>query len=182
MGGGEGIKQLVLPKECRQCVLQLAHSVLLARHLGRKKTMGRVTQQFYWPTMYRDIAQYCRCCEVCQKCRKHKSPRAPMIPLPVIREPFTRVAMDIVGPLLRSHSGNRCVLVLCDYSTRYPEAVPLKNADAETVAEELVTIFSRVGIPQKVLTDQGSNFQSQLLQDFCRLLHVDAIRTSFYHL
>ena len=55
---------------------------------------------------------------------------------------FICVAMDIVGPFPRSHSGNRYVLVLCDYSTRYPEAVPLKNVDAETVAEELVTIFS----------------------------------------
>ena len=83
-----------------------------------------------------------------------------MIPLPVINEPFSRVAMDIVGPLPRSRSGNRYVLVLCDYSTRYPEAIPPRTIDAETIALELVKIFSRVGIPQEVLTDQGSNFQS----------------------
>ena len=78
--------------------------------------------------------------------------------------------MDIVGPLPRSRSGSRYVLVMCDYVTRYPEAVPLRNIDAETVAEELVKIFARVGIPQEVLTDQGSNFQSQLLQELYRLL------------
>ena len=95
-----------------------------------------------------------------------------MIPLPVISEPFSRVAMDIVGPLPRSRSGHQYVLVLCDYATRYPEAVPLKNIDAETIAEELVRIFSRVGLPREILTDQGSNFQSRLLQELYRLLQV----------
>ena len=104
-----------------------------------------------------------------------------MIPLPVIAEPFKRVAMDIVGPLQRSRSGNRYVLVMCDYATRYPEAVPMKTIDAECIAEELVKIFSSVGIPEEILTDQGSNFQSQLLRELYRLLHINALRTSPYH-
>lgn len=86
-----------------------------------------------------------------------------------------------MGPLPRSRSGNRYVLVLSDYATRYPEAVALRNVDAEIVAEELVKIFAMVGIPQEVLTDQGRNFQSQLLKELYHLLHVNAIRTSPYH-
>eukprot|EP00731_Ephydatia_muelleri_P037265 Em0431g1a len=53
-------------------------------------------------------------------------------------EPFSRIAMDIVGPLPRSRAGNKYILVLCDYATRYPEAVPPKSIDAESVAEELI--------------------------------------------
>ena len=104
-----------------------------------------------------------------------------MVPLPVVSEPFSRIAMDIVGPLPRSRSGNRYVLVVCDYGTRYPEAVPVRTIDAVTVAEELMKLFSRVGIPREILTDQGSNFQSQLLHELYRLLHIDALRTSPYH-
>ena len=104
-----------------------------------------------------------------------------MMPLPVIAEPFSRIAMDIVGPLPRSRSGNRYVLVICDYATRYPEAVALRSMDAENVAEELVRMFARVGIPQEILTDQGSNFTSQLLAEIYRLVHVKALRTSPYH-
>ena len=89
--------------------------------------------------------------------------------------------MDIVGPLPRSRSGNRYILVVCDYATRYPEAMPLRNIDAEHVAEELVKMFSRVGIPNEILTDQGSNFMSQLLAELYRLLHIQPIRTSPYH-
>ena len=72
--------------------------------------------------------------------------------------------MDVVGPLPCSSNGNRFILVVCDYATRYPEAVPMKSVDAASVAEELLKIFSRVGVPQEILTDQGTNFTSQLLQ------------------
>ena len=175
-----GVTQLVLPRPCRQRVLQLAHAVPMAGHLG-KKTTARTAQRFYWPTMHRNIADYCRGCMECQKTRRFKSSRAPMVPLPIVSEPFSRVAMDIVGPLPRSRSGHKYILVQCDYATRYPEAILLKNTDAETIAEELLTVFSRVGIPQEILTDQGSNFQSQLLKHLYRLLRVDAERTSPYH-
>ena len=107
--------------------------------------------------------------------------RAPMISLPLIDEPFQRIAMDVVGPLSRSRSGHRYVLVLCDYATRYPEAVAMKNVDAEAVEDELLKVFSRVGIPKEILTDQGSNFTAQLLAELYRLLHVKALRTSPYH-
>ena len=63
-------------------------------------------------------------------------------------------ARGIVGPLPRTKSGNRYILVMCVYATRYPEAVPIKAVDAE---EELVRIFAQVGIPEEMLTDQGSN-------------------------
>ena len=89
--------------------------------------------------------------------------------------------MDIVGPLPKSRSGKRFVLVVCDYATRYPEAIPLRSTDAEHIAEELVQIFSRVGVPEEILTDQGANFMSQLLTEVYRLLRVKPIRTSPYH-
>ena len=71
--------------------------------------------------------------------------------------------MDIVGPLPRSRSGNRNVLLTCDYASHYPEAVSLWCIDAENVAEDLIKLFARVGSPQNILTDQGSNFTSKLL-------------------
>ena len=86
-------------------------------------------------------------------------PRAPLIPLPVLSEPFNRIAMDIIGPLPCSHLGKRYVLVICDYATRYPEAIPLHSTNACHIAEELMGVFTRVGIPSEILTDPlGSNF------------------------
>ena len=62
--------------------------------------------------------------------------------------------------------------MVCDYATKYPEAVPLKTIDAECIAEELVKIFEQMGIPKEILTDQGSNFTSQLLAEVYCLLHI----------
>ena len=104
-----------------------------------------------------------------------------MIPIPVVGQPFEKIAMDIVGPLERSKSGNRYVLVICDYATRYPEAIPLRSIEAKKIANELVKLFSRVGIPREILTDQGSNFTSKLLKQIYLLLSVKGVTTSPYH-
>ena len=74
LGSGETVDQLILPKECRPLALKLTHSLLLAGHLERKKTLARLSQHFYWPSMHQDVADFCRCCETCQKCCKRKPP------------------------------------------------------------------------------------------------------------
>ena len=89
--------------------------------------------------------------------------------------------MDIMGLLPRSRSGKIYILVVCDYATRYQEAIPMHSIDAEHVAEELVKLFARVGVPSEILTDQGSNFVSQLLAEVYHLLHIKPIRTTPYH-
>jgi hypothetical protein len=83
--------------------------------------------------------------------------------------------MDIVGSLPRTASGKSFIMVVCDYATRYPEAVALSSTDAEHVAEELVYIFSRVGIAEEILTDQGPNFMSQLLTKIYSFLIIRPI-------
>ena len=175
------VEQLVLPEQCRRTVLRLAHEIPLSGHMGKRKTAQRILQRFYWPSLYRDVAEFIKSCTECQKVSPRRVKPAPLIPLPIIEEPFSRIALDVVGPLPRSRSGNRFILVMCDYATRYPEAVPLRSVDAEHVAEELVKLFTRVGVPAEILTDQGSNFMSQLLREVYRLLHVEPIRTSPYH-
>ena len=141
----------MLPQACRQTALHLAHEILFAGHMGREKTTRRPTQRFYWPMLYKDVKEFCHCCEQCQKSSNRKPPRAPLIPFPIVREPFERLAMDIVGPLPRSRSENRYILVLVNYATRYLEAIPLKSIDTEVVAEELASVFTRMGIPEEVL-------------------------------
>ena len=118
------VQQLVLPVQCREAVLQLAHNVPLAGHMGKTKTSRRILQRFYWPSLFRDVAKYCRSCPECQKCSTRRVSRAPLIPLPAVEEPFRRIAMDIVGPLPRSRAGNQYILVICDYATRVPGSCP----------------------------------------------------------
>ena len=175
------VEQLILPVQWRHGVLRLAHTIPLAGHLGKDKMAKRILQRFYWLTLYKDVEDYCRSCEICQKSSPQRGPRAPLIPLPVLSEPFKHIAMDIIGPLPRSCSGKQYVIVICDYATRYPETSPLHSTDASHIAKELMGVFTRVGIPSEILTDQGSNFTSQLLTELYQMLHIHPIRTTPYH-
>ena len=87
--------------------------------------------------------------------------------MPLIDTPFNRVAVDIIGPIAPpSEAGHRYILTLVHYINRYPEAVPLKKITTEVVAEALLDIYSRMGIPEEVLTDQGTQFVSACMQEY----------------
>ena len=107
--------------------------------------------------------------------------KVPLVSMPIISEPFSRVAIDLVGPLIPSCRGHRYILTVIDCATRFPEAIPLKNIDTTTIAEALVTVFSRVGIPKEMLSDRGTQFKSDLMSEINRLLSIKAIFTSPYH-
>ncbi|XP_063584731.1 uncharacterized protein LOC134762284 [Penaeus indicus] len=178
-----GSKQLVIPEKYRIHVLNLAHDSLTAGHFSHRKTSYKVFSKFFWPGAGAQIKRYCRSCPTCQKfSSKGSVRRVPMKNLPIISEPFSRVAIDIVGPFTpASERGNKYILTLIDYATRYPEAVALQNIDTMTVAESLVEIFSRVGIPREILSDRGSQFKSDLMGEIHRLLSIKALYTSPYH-
>uniref|UniRef100_A0A8C1WPE3 ribonuclease H n=1 Tax=Cyprinus carpio TaxID=7962 RepID=A0A8C1WPE3_CYPCA len=89
--------------------------------------------------------------------------------------------MDLVGPLPKSARGHEHILVIVDYATQYPEAIPLHKATSKAIAQELFLLCSRVGIPREILTDQGTPFMSWTMADLCRLLKVKQLRTTVYH-
>ena len=102
--------------------------------------------------------------------------------MPLIDTPFRRVAVDIVGPIHPiTEQGNRYILTIVDYATRYPEAVALPRIESERVAEALFTVFSRVGVPQEILTDLGTQFTSEVMQEVGRLLSMSQLHTTPYH-
>ena len=95
---------------------------------------------------------------------------------------FKRVPVDLVGPISpSSEKGHRYILILIDYATRYPEAVPLKNIETETVAEALLDMYSRLRIPEKVLSDLGTKFVSKCMEEVSRLLSIKRLTTTPYH-
>lgn len=85
----------------------------------------------------------------------------------MVRDPFEQIAMDLMGPLLKSNAGFQNSLILMDYATHFPEAIPLWNT---SIAAELVKVFSCVGLPPEIIMDQGTNFTSRLIHQVCTLL------------
>jgi hypothetical protein len=144
---GEMLHHIFVPQQLRSSMLSLGHDILLAGHLGNKKTRVRIMKHFFWPGIFNDIAEYCRSCPECQMgTAKGRVHRAHLVSMPPIDDPFQRIALDFAGLLPLSENKNRFMLVCVDYAAKYPDAIPMKYQDAESVANALISLFSRVDI------------------------------------
>ena len=145
--------------------MDLAYGSIMGGNMGLKKATDKIHSSFYWPGIQRDVTRYCKSCDVCQKTvNKGSVPKVALKKMPLIDKPFKRIAIDLVGPIgPPSEDGHRYILTLVDFATRYPEAVQLKNINTETVAEALVDIFSRLGVPEEILSDQDPQIRNSYL-------------------
>lgn len=82
--------------------------------------------------------------------------------MPIVSVPFEQIGVDLIGPLTLSSEKHRFVFVVVDYATCYLEAIPLHSATAAAVAHEMSTLFTRVGFPKEIVTDQGTVFMGKI--------------------
>uniref|UniRef100_A0A3B3RKD3 Gypsy retrotransposon integrase-like protein 1 n=1 Tax=Paramormyrops kingsleyae TaxID=1676925 RepID=A0A3B3RKD3_9TELE len=145
------------------------------------KTLDRAMRSFYWPYMSKDIAKHCSQCTACQSRRSPVlRPQAPLIPISPER-PFQIVAADITE-LPISTKGNRYVLVMMDLYTKFVNLYPLKDQTAVSVAGCIFDHYiPQHGVPEALHSDQGRQFESDLIRHLCNLLSIKKLRTSPYH-
>lgn len=184
-GGADGVNslQLVVPSTLREDILREVHGGSCSGHMGEDKTVGRLKERYYWPGFHTDVKNWCRNCQPCAR-RKMPVPRR-HAPLGTIRagSPMQIIAMDILGPLPESSSsGSRYILVVGDYFTRWMEAYGIPNGEAVTVAKKLVDeFFCRFSPPEQLHSDQGRQFESEIIAEICKSLHINKSRTTPYH-
>ena len=178
---GQETKQLALPKGLRHRVMTIAG--IMSGHQGVHRTQERITANFWWPGMTEDVTRFCHSCDVCQQTiSKGRVSKVPLGKMPIIDIPFKRVAIDTVGKIFPASSrGHRYILTVVDFATRYPEAAALKNITTTAVAEALVSIFARVGVPEEILSDRGTQLTSDMMKEVGRLLSLKQLTTTPYH-
>lgn len=101
--------------------------------------------------------------------------------MPIVSMTFECIRVDIVDPLTSSSGKHWFFLVVVDYATQHPEAMPLRTAMATAVAYELATLFTRVGFPKQIVTDQGTMFVGNTLKTLAQLVGLQALQTTVYH-
>lgn len=178
----EVILQLVAPKSIRREIMYQLHNNRTSGHLGREKTMQSIKNRFYWPGMSDDIGRWCQSCQPCA--RKKPGPGIGKSPMQhvTVNGPLECIAIDIVGPLPMTSNDNQYIMVIGDYFSKWKEAFALSDHTAQTVADKLVTEFiCRFGVPYRIHTDQGREFESELFSQICSLLGIAKSRTTPYH-
>ena len=130
--------------------------------------------------MSQEVKRYIRTCDVCQRVKYSRTSRAPLQPIRPT-QPLELLTTDIAGPLPPSVSGNVYILVVCDHMTKFVQIYAMKDMQATTVAKHLVNFMMKFGICDSILSDQGKNYQSLLLEAVYELLDVKQLRTTPYH-
>ncbi|UYV84785.1 K02A2.6-like [Cordylochernes scorpioides] len=174
--------KMILPQSRVPSVLKELHNSPSGGHFGIAKTLGKVKERFYWAGCRASVEKWVRQCTECASRKGLKTRSRARLKTYNLGAPVERIAIDIMGPLPRSDKGNRYNLVAMDYFTKWPEAFPLADQEAETVAETLISqFFSRFGVPMQIHTDQGRNFESRLFAQMCKLLGSHKTRTTPLH-
>ena len=176
--------QAVVPKSRRQEVLyQLHDAPTSGGHFAVEKTLARIRQRFWWPFMRSNVERHIANCDRCAaRSTAGKNRRAELQSTQVFNS-FKVIAADILGPVtLASKTKAKYILVISDLYTKYVVTVPLQDMTAATVANAIVEEWiMRYGAPDVLHTDQGTNFNSDLMHDICRLFMIDKTRTTPYH-
>ena len=173
---------MVIPKAMRMEVLEELHGGISGGHLGEDKTLQKLKQRFYWPGHWQSVREWCRNCVSCSR-RKNPTPKnkAPLQPV-LAGCPMQIVAVDILGPLPQTNSGNKYILVAGDYFSKWVEAYPIKDQEAATIAQKLLDeMFCRFSPPEQLHSDQGRQFEAGLITELCQMLHIYILRRHVQH-
>ena len=170
---------VVCPPATRRTVIWKTHCL---SHSGVNRTINRLQLTWYWPGMTAEVRRTVKSCEKCQVAKHGGTKAAGGRQRLYAGRPWQKVAVDLVGPMSETPRGNKWILVLTDHFTRWQDALALPDATAPVVAAALdERVFCYLGLPEQIHSDQGAQFESQLMTELCRLWNVDKTRTTPYH-
>ena len=176
------IPVFVVPVNRRQVAIDMCHRN--AGHQGRDQTLSLLKGWFWWPRMSTAL---CLSLQSCSRCKQFeaKSQLPGMEPI-MCTQPMELVHIDYVGMEVTVSTKEKPVvknvLVVVDHFTRYVQAFVTNNHTAFTTARVLYNnFFSVFGFPQRLMSDQGTEFTSDVIAAMCKLLGIEKIRTTPYH-
>ena len=172
---------LVVPKSMLKDLMYTLHDDPLSGHASFRKTFDRVKVRYWWPQMYKFVEKYCKSCLDCQmKGSRTQLTPGLLKPIPV-RGPWRRVGVDAVGPFKETPNGNKYLLTATDYLTKYAEVKAVPNLSKEVTAQFILDdIICRHGAVEEILSDQGRNFMSDVVQQLMKLVGTRGVKTTTY--
>ena len=171
---------IVVPAALRRSVLIWAHNHV---HHGIDRMMRRLHDRYWWPYMKTDVTAFCKQCHACQCVKRgagNAQTRGKMKPI-VASEPFEMVSIDIVGPLPMTTNGDRYIVSMIDRYTRFAMLVPVKNIKANTIVHAYGKWNTLFGPPKSLLSDNGSQFISEIFRHYARTHGTKQLFASPYY-
>ena len=174
---------IYIPRGMRNDVMNYFHTGNTFNHQGIHKMYDTMVKYVIWSGMDKDIKKFCGTCDSCHASKtKYKKYAEGKIKIFPAKKPFQQIAMDIVGPLPVTTEGNRYLLTIIDRFTRFVTAVPIKEVSAVNIAKTFINNWVYLyGPPKEILTDNGTQFASNIFKNISKLLNVKQLFTTPYH-
>ena len=181
----KGQQRIYIPTSMRKDILLHAHGRTYTAHQGIVRTYAFLKEEYYWPSMIKDVRKLVDACLLCRK-RKPSVVDAvvPLQSIPVF-QPMSLLAIDMYGPLIGPTPDTKLhILSVIDAFSKYPWAIPVtKKAGEGVTAIEIANllfthIFQYFLLPEKILTDRGTNFMAEVLQQVCKRMGIEKLHTT----
>ena len=196
----KGLWLVVAPPTLHKEALREAHNSKIAGHGGQFKTLERLREMFWWPSMDNDVQDHIAKCESCARFSNAGGHPTPLKPIDAAPRPNYRVHVDLFGPLKvyreddpemgqlaegvrrnRKKLPMRYVLVITDSFTKIVKLVSLPDKTQETVAAGIMDWFYMYGVSKFVVSDQGKEFCNKLQEQLYEKLGIEHKTTTPYH-
>lgn len=163
--------RVIIPKKFRSQLLVEIHGA----HMGAAKMKSLARQYFWWPCLDQDIEHFVKACVACMENSRNPN-RASLIKYEQAKGPFDRIHIDYAGPFFGKN-----FLVVIDSYTKWPEVYEMTKTDSFHTIEKLRDCFSRFGLANCIVSDNGTQFVSSEFAEFCRYNNIKHVKTAPYH-
>ncbi|CAG9093180.1 unnamed protein product [Plutella xylostella] len=174
--------KLVIPKHEREDILKSCHDIPIAGHLGVDRTTYRITGNYYWNGLRKDVIKYVKSCIECQRYKPTNQKPAGLYQSTANNQRFEVLSIDLFGPLPKAPTNEKWIFIVEDTASRWIEIFAIKEATATVCATILLNqIFLRYGLPRKISSDNGVQFISAVMQKLTYCLGIQHIFSPVYH-
>ena len=179
----KGLVYVPIDKKLRGDIIHHHHDTRLAGHYGEFKTIGEITKNYWWPTIYRDVKKYVRGCETCQRTKSRRIPtKTPLHPFEPPTRPWEVITLDLIGPLPQS-DGYDAILVVVDWLTK---SIKFEATNMTLGSEGFAKILrDRVirdhGLFRRIIHDRDTRFTSEYTKDLLKFLGIEQNVSTAYH-
>ena len=174
-----------IPNNTKLCedIIITNHDHPIAGHSSIKRTRDLIMNEYYWPTLRKDIEAYVKGCDTCQKVKaKNSSTTTPLHPNEIPSSPWEIISVNLISPLPQSE-GKNAILVIVDQFSKMIHPFPIMDTITSKGVATIFcdSIFKLHGTPRKVISDQGPQSISSFMKDLYELLNIQANLSIAYH-
>jgi hypothetical protein len=177
----ENYYRVWVPFSLRDEIMTTFHSDLTAAHVGIRKTYKRLEDRVYWPNLRRSVANFVKGCLSCQTCKYDRSTKPSISTSFHPEKVWDVLSVDLMGPYAPGSNQSRYLLTIVDQFSKYVHFVPLRVATASKIVDALWNVLMHWGLVRCIVTDNGTQFISEIWLKWCKNLGIDTFYISPYH-